>query len=398
MKHRLNQLLVWGLGCCLIFAVFLGGSIFFIWNAYLIDSSGVSGSTPRATWEVIKFVLETPTTPTAELLPLQNVPSPTPLRLPEATFTLEPTPTATQVVIPTSTSIPTPLPLPTVTETSLPSPTVELIPTETPLPVVINHVVIISIDGLRPDAWEAADTPILDGLRAKGAYSPNAKSVLPSETMPNHASMLGGMTPNKHGIIWNLPYADAPRIKGPTLFSIAHEAGLRTAMVVGKSKLEYLVVPGSVDEFIGNDSPNTWVMDEAVRVIQAGLPNVLFIHFPDVDRVGHASGWMSPEQLQTVTSVDTLIGNIVNTLQSGGYLNSTLLIVTADHGGEGTTHEADLPANTTIPWLAVGPGVAKGLTLSSNIIIYDTAATALYALGLTIPETWDGRPVLEIFN
>jgi arylsulfatase A-like enzyme len=30
--------------------------------------------------------------------------------------------------------------------------------------------------------------------------------------------------------------------------------------------------------------------------------------------------------------------------------------------------------------------------------MYDTAATALYALNMPIPSTWDGQPVLEIFN
>jgi hypothetical protein len=52
----------------------------------------------------------------------------------------------------------------------------------------------------------------------------------------------------------------------------------------------------------------------------------------------------------------------------------------------------------TIPWLVVGPGVPAGVTLQREIITYDTAATALYAFGLPIPEVWDGQPVLEIFD
>ena len=75
-----------------------------------------------------------------------------------------------------------------------------------------------------------------------------------------------------------------------------------------------------------------------------------------------------------------------------------LLIITADHGGHDHSHGDDSPLDRTIPWLAVGPGVPAGMILTSNINTYDTAATALYALGLPIPENWDGRPVLEIFQ
>jgi hypothetical protein len=317
---------------------------------------------------------------------------PTATPLPPAKI-LEPSPTATQVIVVEPTATPAP------TETPVPAPTATSLPTATPIPAQpeISHVVIISIDGLRPDAWDTANTPNLDNLRARGAYSPRAKSVLPSETMPNHASMLGGMSPDKHGILWNILYDEAPRITGPTLFTVAHDAGLSTAMVAGKLKLEYLVLPGSVDTVLVDDVTDNEVKDKAVGVIQAGLPNVFFVHFPGVDKKGHDTSWMSPEQLQVVQMVDGFVGEIAATLEQGGYLPNTLLIVTADHGGSGGTHNTDTPENTTVPWLAVGPGVQPGLTLNSNIMMYDTAATALFALKLPIPDIWDGRPVTEIF-
>ncbi|NIN35737.1 MAG: sulfatase-like hydrolase/transferase, partial [Gammaproteobacteria bacterium] len=146
------------------------------------------------------------------------------------------------------------------------------------------------------------------------------------------------------------------------------------------------------------DVHDTEIKDQALEYIEAGLPHVLFIHFPDTDRVGHDYGWMSPNQLHAITFVDGLIGEIVAVLESGGYLNSTLLILTADHGGQGTSHGDDSPLDRTIPWLAVGPGVPPGVILATNINTYDTAATALYALKLPIPEMWDGQPVLEIFQ
>jgi len=96
--------------------------------------------------------------------------------------------------------------------------------------------------------------------------------------------------------------------------------------------------------------------------------------------------------------VDGLIGQIVDMLEREGYLNSTLMIVTADHGGHGLGHGDDSPFDRTIPWLIVGPGVPSDVTLSTDISTCDTAATVLHALDLPIPDIWDGQPVLEIFQ
>jgi arylsulfatase A-like enzyme len=259
-------------------------------------------------------------------------------------------------------------------------------------------VVIISVDGMRPDALDQADTPIMDELRAAGAYSPNAQTVYISYTLPGHASMLSGMTPDKHGLNFPHPYIDWPGLNGQTLFSVAHDAGLETAMVVGKKKFDYIVLPNSVDRLSSADVNDPDVKDQAIEFIEDGLPDVLFIHFPDTDRVGHAHGWMSPNQLQAIASVDSLIGEILAALEAGGHLDSTLLIITSDHGGHYFGHGDDSPVDRTIPWLAVGPGVPQGITLTQPVNIYDTAATVLYALELPIPEMWDGQPILGIFQ
>lgn len=313
--------------------------------------------------------------------------------LPSPRLSLKPTATSTRVVLVTPTATRTPSP----TKTS--QATATLTPASTATPQLeIKHVIIISIDGLRPDALDLAYTPTLDNLRARGAYAPNAQTVWPSLTLPGHASMLGGMSPEKHGLFWNQPAPDWPGLNGPTLFNVAHDAGLSTAMILGKEKMHHLVLPNSVDNLFEADVGDVEVKNQAVAFIQAGLPHILFIHFPDVDVVGHEFGWMSDNQLQSVTFVDGLIGEVVTTLENGGYLNSTLLIVTADHGGQGTGHGGNSPLERTIPWLVVGPGVRPGIMLAGQINIYDTAATALYALKLPIPDGWDGQPILDIFQ
>jgi len=327
------------------------------------------------------------------------------LLLPQPTSTFRPTATATTVATysATGTRTPTPTRMPTKTPAATAPPPVTT--TSTPLPPAtaapllgaIEHVVIISIDGLRPDALELADTPVLAGLRLAGAFSPRARAVVPSVTLVNHASMLGGMAPDKHGIDWNVADPERGKINGPTLFSVAHDAGLASTMVVGKDKLNHLVIPGSVDNYIYAGFTDFQVEGQAVEVIKTGLPAVLFVHLPGVDSAGHLTGWMSPAQMLAVEMADGAVGSIVNAIQDGGFWDKTLLIVTADHGGSGLSHGSDSPEDTTIPWLAVGPGVPAGITLTGDITTYDTAATALHALKLPIPSSWDGQPVLEIF-
>lgn len=343
-----------------------------------------SGLVRIATATPLPIVTQPPELEPGSFLITASPPLPSPL---PATVLPDPPPT---VATPTLTSTPSPTP-------AKPAKVSNCTCDEAACPCKINHVVIISIDGLRPDALEEADTPILNGLQTQGAYSSVAQAVLPSVTLVNHASMLGGMSPAKHGIFWNSNDPDLGKINGPTLFSLVHEAGLSTAMVVGKPKLQHLVLPNSVDNYIYAGFTDRQVVNKAVAVIETGMPHLLFIHLPDVDSAGHALGWMSLGQRLALSLTDSLIGEIVATLERQGYLNQTLLIITADHGGSGFKHGSDSAEDMTIPWLAIGPGVPAGVILQDEIITYDTAATTLHAFGLPIPEKWDGRPVLEIF-
>lgn len=256
-------------------------------------------------------------------------------------------------------------------------------------------MVVISVDGLRPDALLQAQTPQIDRLWQNGAYSWTAQTVLPSVTLVSHASMLSGVPPEVHGIDWNNWDPSRGYIQVVTVFSQARQAGFTTAMVVGKRKLEHLAAPGTVDrfEFPGN---NAEIVGEAsVRVIEELRPGLLFVHFPDPDTTGHALGWMSAAQLDAIARVDAAIGQILQALDETGQRTSTFMILSADHGGHLLFHGSDDPQDTTIPWIAQGPGVPVGFPISSAVRTFDTAATVLYALGIAVPAGWAGTPVLE---
>ncbi len=265
-------------------------------------------------------------------------------------------------------------------------------PVPTPTPVPSPKVAIISIDGLRPDALAQAAAPAIQGLARRGAYTWRAQTVLPSSTLPGHASMLSGYEPSVHRITWDDYKSEKGTITVPTIFTIAHEAGLRTAMVIGKDKLAHLNAPGTVDRYVLTALGDAAVANEAVAQAAAGV-DLLFVHFPQTDLTGHAKGWMSATYLQQIADTDQAVGRILLALPA-----ETTVILTADHGGYGTTHGSSSPLETTIPWIVFGPRVQARGQLNASIRTTDTAATALYVLGLSVRSNATGKPVTEAFS
>jgi predicted AlkP superfamily pyrophosphatase or phosphodiesterase len=250
------------------------------------------------------------------------------------------------------------------------------------------------VDGLRPDALAKAELPNLKGLALRGAYTYSARTVAPSETLPGHASMLSGEDPKVHKITWdwNDFKPEQGYITVPTVFSVAKAAGLRTVMVVGKKKLQHLAPPGTVDSFVLTERGDADVANEAI--VQAGVGfDLLFVHFPDVDYAGHAEGWLSAAYMAKLAAVDEAIGRLLAALPP-----QTTVILTADHGGKDRDHGADIPENRIVPWIVAGPRVVHRGEMTSPVKETDTAATALWVLGLSLPGSCPGQLVREPFT
>jgi predicted AlkP superfamily pyrophosphatase or phosphodiesterase len=125
--------------------------------------------------------------------------------------------------------------------------------------------------------------------------------------------------------------------------------------------------------------------------------DLMFVHFPTVDGMGHEYGWLSPEQLSVAFRADQALGMLLAELDARGIRDETLVIVTSDHGGHDTSHGSRLPEDMTIPWIASGAGV-QPVALTSPVTTTDTAATAAFVLDLPIPDEWDGVPIYEAFG
>jgi arylsulfatase A-like enzyme len=269
-----------------------------------------------------------------------------------------------------------------------------------------HKVLLFSIDGLRPDVCLRADSPNIHALMEEGTFTFWAQTTAVSITLPSHTSMLTGVTPARHEIVWNmdLPFSAPVWPKYPTLFELAKRAGYTTSMVAGKSKFNQLAKPNTVDWLSVPQKANSKVHDDdvaaaAIDIIQQHRPDVLFVHFPDVDTAGHAKGWGSHDQLAAVHLADAALGRVVTAWRNAGLAEHGLIVLTTDHGGQGRTHGADDVRSRNTPWIAVGPGLQKDYDLSCSaaddpVRIEDTFATAVDWLQMKVPSGIDGHSQL----
>jgi hypothetical protein len=306
---------------------------------------------------------------------------------PSAEFTLSPSPT--EVFTPSPTITPAPL-------ATAAFENITLDPTATPMPEGIKRVLIISYDGLRPDAIAAAPMNNLLELIKTSAYTlTNARTINYPATSPSHASMLSGLCMEKHGVIYNKYFMYMGYSKGVDIFDLAHSAGLKTVMIVSKDKLRQMAEPETTDVFEVRYGESA-VAREAVAQIAQGF-DLMFVHFAGADLRGHKYGWMSDPQFKVLRQGDEALAKILSALDENNLRDSTLIIINADHGGHDKGHVGLIIEDFRIPWIATGPGVVPG-EVTAPLQIMDTAATAAYALNLPQQPDWDGIPVYEAFG
>ena len=270
-------------------------------------------------------------------------------------------------------------------------------PTPTAAPPQPARVLVISLDGARPDAILQADTPHIQALAQRGAVDWTAQTIFPPVTLPAHASMLTGLEVSQHGLHDNDSLHPCPVLATPTFLTMAHKAGYKVAMVAGKQQFCRFHQTETINYTFAREGDRS-VVDRVIELLEDNY-EVIFAHFPNPDYFGHSAGWMSDTYLYEFANTDRQIGRLLAALDDLGMTDTTLVILTADHGGHEVVHGADIPEDMTIPWIIAGPGVVAGTDLSeSGIRIVDTAATVLWALDLPLPADMAGQVVIEAFS
>jgi predicted AlkP superfamily pyrophosphatase or phosphodiesterase len=270
----------------------------------------------------------------------------------------------------------------------------------------IKHVVLIGVDGMGAYAFKKAKLPVMQSMMQQGSWSLEARTVLPSSSAANWASMNMGAGPELHGFTtWGSKSPDMPsRVLDeygmfPSIAGLLRKSRPQSEIgfIYEWDGIGYLFPKAAVNKDLNCDG-DVALTNAVVEYIETKKPNYLFVHLHDVDSVGHTVGHDTPEYYASVERTDAHIGEILQSIERAGIADKTLVLVTADHGGINKGHGSTTMVEMQIPWIVVGPGIRKNHQVQESIMTFDTAATIAAALKLKAPQVWIGRPVRSIFG
>jgi predicted AlkP superfamily pyrophosphatase or phosphodiesterase len=267
-------------------------------------------------------------------------------------------------------------------------------------------VLMVSVDGMKPEYVTRADThglkiPFLRSLKAEGAYADGVEGVWPTITYPSHTTLLTGVSPAEHGIYNNLEFDPrhtfgdawfwyAHDIRVPTLWQVAHQAGMVTASVgwpvsVGATDVDFLIpeywrifrptadlnpadrelmadlsrpegllrgMLASLGPYLmGNDT--SAAADEiktryALEILRARKPRFMTVHLSSLDESQHEHGPFSSEADTDIEAIDGMLSRLAVGARSND--PAAVMVIVSDHGFEELTHQTHL----YIPFIQAG--------------------------------------------
>jgi len=261
----------------------------------------------------------------------------------------------------------------------------------------IERVIVIGWDGAGIFVKDA-NTPNLDRYVAKGTFTFEAQTESPTISAECWGSLLHGVTPDKHGLTnekadQETYSADSPY---PSIFRVAREAwpDAKLAAFSAWRPINSGIIEASIG--VHKASMNDAELAHAAAAYIRDNPDLklLFVQFDLPDAGGHKHGYGTPGQIETIEETDANTGVILRAIEEADLTKDSLLIFVTDHGGGGEdkySHGSDHPADKTIYWGCVGPGIAEGAELQADVSIRDTAAVVAHALGLEAPAAWKAK-------
>ncbi|MGH7355329.1 MAG: alkaline phosphatase family protein [Candidatus Rokuibacteriota bacterium] len=273
------------------------------------------------------------------------------------------------------------------------------------------HVVIVSIDGLRPEFYldDAYPAPELRALVKAGSHARAAEGVFPSVTYPNHATIVTGVRPDRHGVLYNvIPgplgertrwYEESSDLKAPPIWEWARAAGLATAAVswpvtagaridlllperdyyAQKEPLERLrasATPGLFERLGVTPGPemfkdvvrwDAFLAETAAAMIRQARPRLLLLHLVQTDYFQHRAGRDGAEVKPALARLDAHVGALRHALGEAGLADRTVLIVTGDHGFEDVTQVVHPNVALTRAGLRGCPAVGDGWRATAHV-------------------------------
>jgi len=265
-----------------------------------------------------------------------------------------------------------------------------------------DKVVLVLLDGLRPDAIRPDVMPSLHALAARYWQAAHAVTISPSVTVAALTSLATGVSPARHRFttpsigalpglrdLTPLPHQLRQHGRQFTIVTsdLAPTQQMLATTLLGLSGIGTLVTGGTTP---------TLVAERAVREVTRRGEGMTFVYLNDCDRIGHAHGWMSTPYLEAAGALDRAVARLSGLIGLG----DTLLLFAADHGGGGIVpddHDGDHPLNLRIPLILAGRRLRDRTLSQRPAHLLDIPTTVLAALGVPVPASYEGRVLSEAF-
>jgi predicted AlkP superfamily pyrophosphatase or phosphodiesterase len=241
-----------------------------------------------------------------------------------------------------------------------------------------DHVVLISIDGFRPEFYldERWPAPTLQQMAREGVHAKAVRGIFPTVTFPAHTTLVTGALPARHGIHHNAPfeptgqtgrwYWEAEAIRAPTLWEAVRQSGGSSAAVlwpvtrgaaiewnlpdigIGENAIVPLAAATTPAGLIGeiereatgrlgrHSLQGMAQLDHsgamAAHLLERYRPKLLLVHLIATDHFQHQQGREGPLVRRAVAAADRAVGRIREAAERAGIAGRTAFIVTGDHG------------------------------------------------------------------
>lgn len=251
--------------------------------------------------------------------------------------------------------------------------------------------ILILVDGMRPDALSACGHPFCREILSTGAVQMEARSVMPSVTLPCHISLFHSVPPSRHGTLTNTYTQQVRPVR--SLFEVLHSVGKTTAFFYSWEPLRDIALPGHLSyggflKLADNPQSDRQLTDAALARLRDSEPDFTFLYLGETDEAGHAKGWLSPFYLETLSGAWDCIRRVCEQAE-----DDYDILITADHGGHDRTHGSDCPEDMTIPLFVRTPGLSLRPHLKTPDLL-DLAPTICRLLEVPADREWEGASLI----
>jgi len=253
--------------------------------------------------------------------------------------------------------------------------------------VPAKHLVFIGLDGWGGVYVPKANMPTVKRMMTQGAWTLTARSVKPSVSWPNWSSVFFGTPPEQRN-----------KEDFPSIFTLLknNEMAKKSAFFHEWNELLKLYNVEAVNiQKIHSDIESA---GKIASYIKEQKPIFIAMDFDEPDTTGHSIGWGSEAYYAKLEEMDNIIAIIEQAVKDAGIYDSTVFVLSADHGGTFRGHRSYFPKHYKIPMIFYGSGIKKGFKIPPPVNIYDITPTMAALLGMEIPPEWTGRTLHEIFK